>query len=183
MERAHRGIRKACEIDPLNAWAIAIDAFCSGLTDRIDEGVARARQAVALDPENFTARWALVWTLSGSGHQDAALHEADSALLMSGRAPRLLTEVAAIHAAQGNAAAAEAVYEELRGRAATGYVGWSEQAAAAASAGRLDEARRLVAQGIEARDPYLLFWKLPGWAPLRADAEAMKLLRSTGITG
>ena len=182
-ERAYRGISKACELDPLNAWALALDAFHAGLTDRIHDGVGKARQAVALDVENFTARWGLVWTLSAAGQYAEALHEAELALMMSGRAPRLLTEVAAIHAAQGNAAAAEAVYQELRGRASSAYVACSEQAAVAASAGRLDEARRLVEQAIQDRDPYLLFWKLPGWAPFRADAEAMNLLRSTGITG
>jgi TolB-like protein/Tfp pilus assembly protein PilF len=180
-ERTRRGIRKACELDPLNAWAIAIDGFCAGLTNRVDEAAAKARHAVSLDPDNFTARWVLVWTLSAAGQHETALHEADAALMMSGRAPRLLTEVAAIHAARGHVAEAEAVYQELRGRASTGFVGSSELGAAAASAGRMEEARRLVAQGIEARDTYLSFWKLPAWAAVRADAEGMRLLRSTGI--
>jgi tetratricopeptide (TPR) repeat protein len=182
-ERAGRGIRRACDLDPLNAWAIAIDAFCAGLTNRLDDGVARARQAVALDHDNFTARWALLWTLSASGQYDEALREAEPALMMSGRAPRLLAEVAAVHTARGDAAAAEAVYQELRGRARTAYVGWSEQAVTAASAGHLEEARRLLAKGIEARDPYVPFWKLPAWASIRADDEGMRLLRSTGIPG
>jgi len=180
-ERAGRGIRRACDLDPLNAWAIAIDAFCAGLSNRLDDGVARARQAVALDRDNFTAWWALIWTLSASGLYDDALREAEPALMMSGRAPRLLAEVAAIHTARGDAAAAEAVYQELRGRARTAYVGWSEQAVMAASAGHLEEARQLLAKGIEARDPYVPFWKLPAWASIRADEEGMRLLRSTGI--
>jgi TolB-like protein len=182
-ERAGRGIRRACDLDPLNAWAIAIDAFCAGLTNRLDHGVARARQAVTLDRDNFTAWWALIWTLSASGHYDEALREAEPALMMSGRAPRLLAEVAAVHAARDDAAAAEAVYQELRGRAHTAYVGWSEQAVAAASAGHLEEAQRLLVKGIEARDPYVPFWKLPAWASIRADEEGMRLLRSTGIPG
>ena len=79
-------------------------------------------------------------------------------------------------------AAAEAIYDELRTRAGTTYIGYAEQGAAAAAAGRLDEARALVAQAIAARDPYLVFWKLPAWAPFREDAEGMSALHRAGLT-
>ncbi len=100
---------------------------------------------------------------------------------MSGRNPRILTEMAAIYAARGDRTGAEGIYQELRTRAETGHVGLGEQAAAAVAAGRLDESRVLAARAIEARDPYLAFWKLPAWAPFRQDAEGMALLRATGL--
>jgi serine/threonine-protein kinase len=180
-ERALRDIRRARELDPLSAWVTAIESYCLALTNHHAEAAATAYRAVALDAENFTARWLLVWTLSGGGRFDEALAAAEPALAMSGRNPRILTEMAAIYAARGDRAGADAIYHELCTRAETSHVGLGEQAAAAAAAGRLDDARALVARAIDAREPYLAFWKLPGWAPFRQDAEGMVLLRATGL--
>ena len=74
-------------------------------------------------------------TLAGLARHDEALAAAEPALLMSGRDPRILAEVAAVHAARGDRTAAEAVHQEIQSRARTGYIGWAEQAAIAASAG------------------------------------------------
>lgn len=181
MERALHDLRKARRIDPLNAWVAAIHTFCLGFAGRLDDALAEARHAVELDAENFTARWSLVLTLAACARHDEALVAAEPALMMSGRHPRILAEVAGVHAARGDRDAAESVYQEIRLRARTGYVGWSEQGVVAAAAGHLNEARTLVARGVEARETYLMFWKLTAWAPFRRDAEALKILRSTGL--
>jgi serine/threonine-protein kinase len=180
VEQSLNDLRRARGIDPLNAWAAAMEAFCLFFVDRPAEALAAAREAVALDPDHFTARWTLVLTLAGLARHDEALAAAEPALLMSGRNPRILAEVAAVHAARGDRDAAEAVHQEVQGRARTGYIGLAEQGAIAAAAGHLEEARRLVEKAVEARDLFLLFWKLAAWAPLRTDPEGLKLLRSTG---
>ena len=91
-----------------------------------------------------------------------------------------LGRLAPSHCRLGNREAAEQIFQEITERARTGYVGWSEQGAIAASAGRLDEARTLVARGIEARESYVAFESCPAWGPLRADAEGRKLLDAAG---
>jgi Flp pilus assembly protein TadD len=121
-----------------------------------------------------------VWTLAAANRDIEALEAAEPALLMSGRGPRILAEIAASHSRMGNRDAAEKIYQEIMQRAQTTYVGWSEQGAIAASAGRLEEARALVARGIEARDSYLAFESCPAWSPLRADEEGRKLLDAAG---
>jgi TolB-like protein len=176
-----RDARRARELDPLNAWVVAIEAWCLFLTDRAEEAAATAYQAVALDRENFTAKWVLVFALAACRRYDECLAAAEPALSISGRNPRILTEIAAVHAARGNREDAETIYQELRNRAASAYVGFSEQGAAAASAGRLEEARALVRQGIDGHEPFLAFWKLPSWGPYRADAQGMALLRTTAL--
>src|SRR6185503_8082076 len=118
---------------------------------------------------NFTARWTLVVTLAWFGRDDDAERAAVPALAMSGRHGRILTDLAGIHAARGDVAAAEAVHVELRDRARSGHVGTGAQAAAAASAGHLELARELVAQAITARDPYLRFWKFPAFRSIWND--------------
>jgi len=180
-ERAFADLRTAMEIDPLNGWAVAINAFCLLLVGKCDEAIAEASRAADLNAENFTARWATVEALFAAGRHDDAIAAAEPALRMSGRHPQILAPLAAIHAARGDVAAAEAVHQELRSRAKTGYISWASQATVAACAGHLDDARTLVTRAVDAREPYLVFWKLATWGPLLANAECSAILRGTGL--
>jgi hypothetical protein len=38
-----------------------------------------------------------------------------------------------------------------------------------------------VQRAVEAREVFLLFWKLPSWKPLREDPEGRRILGSTGL--
>jgi eukaryotic-like serine/threonine-protein kinase len=171
----------ALRLDPLNAWVLAMRAIAYLLGDRPAEALAEAERGVAIDDGNFTVRWLHVAALAALGRQDEALAAAEPSLARSGRNAWLLAEVAAAHAARGDRAAAEAVHQELSDRAMTGYVGWAEQAAAAASAGHLTEARTMARKALAAREAYPLFWMLPAWRPLRGDPEGYTILRSTGL--
>ncbi len=171
----------AVRLDPLNAWVFAMRAIAFLFDDRPAEALAEVEYGLAIDETQFTVRWILVASLAALGRHDDALAAAEPALAMSGRNPWLLAEVAAVHAARGDRAAAEIVFQELRGRAMTGYVGWSEQAACAGSAGHLPEARAMARKALAGREAFCLFWKLPAWGPLRADAEGYAILRSTGL--
>jgi serine/threonine-protein kinase len=173
-------LERATAIDPLNAWAFALRAWSHSSVADHDEAVRLARHAIALDPAAFTGRWALVWTLAAAGRDADSLEAAEPALAMSGRGVRILCEMAASHARLGNREAAESLYEEVMVRARTGYVGWSEQAAIAASAGRIAPARELLRRGIEARESYLSFESCPAWQPLRDDDEGRRLLDAAG---
>lgn len=179
-ELALGDLQTATRIDPLNAWAAALRAWSLSSTSRHAEAVAEARHAIELDPAAFTGRWSLVWTLAAMGSDAEALEAAEPALLMSGRGSRVLAEVAASHCRLGNREAADQIFQEITERARAGYVGCSEQGAIAASAGRLDEARTLVARGIAARESYVAFESCPAWGPLRADAEGRRMLDAAG---
>jgi serine/threonine protein kinase len=176
-------VRRARARDPLSAWALSVESMCLACIGRVDDAITRAERAVAMDPENFTAHWTLVLTLAWNGRHDEALRAAVPALAMSGRHPRLLSEVAAIHAARRETSAAQAIHHELRERARSEHIGLAEQAAVAASAGNLDEARRLIREALAARDPYLRFWKFPAWRTVWADAECAALLRNSALFG
>ena len=173
-------LERATSIDPLNAWAFALRAWSHSSVADHEEAVRLARHAIDLDPAAFTGRWALVWTLAAAGRDAEALDAANPALAMSGRGLRILCEMAASHARLGNRAAAESLYEEVVVRRRTGYVGWSEQAAIAASAGRIADARDLLRRGIEARESYLSFESCPAWQPLRADDDGRRMLDAAG---
>ena len=173
-------LERATSIDPLNAWAFALRAWSHSSVADHAEAVRLARHAIDLDPAAFTGRWALVWTLAGAGRDVEALEAAEPALTMSRRGVRILCEMAASHARLGNRDAAESLYREVSERAHTSYVGWSEQAAVAASAGRIADARELLRRGIEARESYVGFESCPAWLPMRTDDEGRRMLDAAG---
>jgi TolB-like protein/Tfp pilus assembly protein PilF len=180
-DRFQGDILRARRLDPLNPWVMAVHSLTLTVWKRHDEAVDLARRALAIDAENFSAHWTLVVALSAAAQYDEALVRADAGLMMSGRHPRILTEVAQIHAACGRVDGAEAVYRELRGRAETTYVPWCEQGVAAASAGHVDESRDLMAKALAARDRYISFWQLPAWSRFREDADSLAMIRSIGL--
>ncbi|CAN5719485.1 hypothetical protein BH18ACI5_BH18ACI5_25740 [soil metagenome] len=150
-------IYRARTLDPLNAWVLAVESMSLACIGRLPEAVAAGERAVAMDENNFTAHWTTVVALAWSGRDDDALRAAEPALATSGRHPRVLAEVAAIHAARGDVAAANDIHLALRERVRFGHIGCAEQAAVAASA-----ARRLLADAIAARDPDLPILAVPG---------------------
>jgi TolB-like protein len=180
-ERAFADLHLALRLDPLNAWVCAMLGLAQVLTGQLVAALASARHAVHLDGGNFTARWAEVISLSMLQRYDEGIAAATDALSMSGRHLWLLAEMAAIYGAQGNQAAAEAIHLELSERAESGYVGWAERAAVAASAGHLDLARSWVRKAVDLHDLYTRLWRIGAWQAARADSECDRILRSSGI--
>jgi serine/threonine-protein kinase len=180
-ERSLQDIRRAGAIDPLNAWVAGILGMTLCLAGRLEEGLAESRRAVALDPANFTSRWALLNALAELGRHDELEQESEAALAMSGRHPVLLGILAASRAARSDREGAEAVHQEVSGRARTQYVSWSQQAVIAASAGRVGEARPLMVRAVAEREPGFVFWKMAGWSAFRADPEGRQILLASGV--
>jgi serine/threonine-protein kinase len=173
-------VRAARSIDPLSSWAAAIEVFVLLSLRRDEDAVRVGHEAVSLDPGAFTARWALVWALSALGRDDEALALARETLPMSGRNPRILTEMAALHVRRGEPGAVQEILDELMHRSTTGYVENSVLGCVAAAAGRHAEARALLSRGMAEHEPYVEFSQSPAWAPFRADPEGRALLEAAG---
>ncbi|AHG93294.1 protein kinase (plasmid) [Gemmatirosa kalamazoonensis] len=180
LARALQDLRAARRADPLNAWAAALESFSLSCVGLHEDALRSARQAVSLDAHAFTGRWALVWALSSLGRDDEALAVAEETLPMSGRNPRVLAEMAAIHARHEDAGAVRAILDELRTRAAGAYVESSVLGCVFAAAGELAEARALVARGIAEHDTGWQFSKSPAWAPFKSDPAGAAMLRALG---
>ena len=180
LAQALQHLRVARRADPLNAWAAAIESLSLSCVGLHEDAVREARHAVALDPHAFTGRWALVWTLSVLRRDDDAMAAAREALSMSGRNPRILTELAAIHARRGEQSAVETILDELRHRATTGFIEWSLLGSVHAAHGDMPKARELVARGIGEHENYFQFAKSPAWAPFRSDPEGAAMLGAIG---
>jgi len=168
---------KARRLDPLNAWAAALHAMSLATLGRAEDALRTARESVELDHNAFTGRWVLVWTLSLLGRDEEALAAAEETLAMSGRNPRVLAEIAAIHARRGERASAKRILTELEERAKSGYVELSVIGAVRAALGDVDEARALVARGIAEHEMAWQFASSPAWAAFLADPVGLKMLR------
>jgi serine/threonine-protein kinase len=180
LARALQHLRTARRADPLNAWAAALESFSLSCVGLHEDALLSARQAVSLDAHAFTGRWALVWALSTLGRDDEALAIAEETLPMSGRNPRILAEMAAIHARREDSSAVRAILDELRTRAASAYVESSILGCVAAAAGDFAQARALVAGGIAEHETSWQFAKSPAWAPFKSDPAGAALLRAHG---
>jgi tetratricopeptide (TPR) repeat protein len=180
MAQALQHLETARRLDPLNAWAGALHALSLACVGRLDDALPLARESVELDHNAFTGRWALVWILSALGRGDEALSIAMETLPMSGRNPRILLEMAAIYARRGQREAAARILEELQGRASTGYVELTVLGAVHAALGSMDEARALLARGIEEHEVGWQFARSPAWEAMRSDPEGNAMLRAFG---
>jgi serine/threonine-protein kinase len=183
-KRIHESLRdleRARVLDPLNGWAAAMQAISLACVDRLDEALDAARASVELDHNAFTGRWAMVWVLSALGRNDEAIAATTDALAMSGRHPRILSELASIHSRHGELELVRGILAELLDRASKGYVEQTVLGTVHACLGEMAEARRLVALGIEQHEIWWQFAKAPSWGPFRADAEGLTMLRSHGF--
>ena len=180
VELIYERIRRSRELDPLNAWVMSVEALDMALIGRPDEAIAASARAIAADPENFTAHWSRVVALAAAGLDSEAVRAAEQAPAIFHRHPSILAELAAIRARQDHRVAAETIFQNLQETAKTSYVGAAVRAAVAASAGRSDDARELLAQAISERDAYLTFYKLPACRFLRDDPKCRDLLAEMG---
>ena len=174
-------LETARRLDPLNGWVPAMQALSLACAGQLDAALDAAHASVELDHNGFTGRWATVWVLSALGRDDEAIAAANDALAMSGRHPRMLSELAAIHARRCERDTVRGILAELEDRATKGFVEQSVLGSVHACLGEMTEARRLVALGIEQHEVWWQFAKSPGWAPFRADAEGATMLGKYGF--
>ncbi len=174
-------IARARALDPLSAWAMAIEAMVLVLVGRDQEAIETATKAVATDPNNFTAHWARVFTLAQQDRFAEAEDAAQPGLAMSARHPMLLADLATVHARKGEIEKAESIYQELTERSKTAFITPGARAVAAAAAGHMTEARALLAQALADRDAYVVFNKLAAWRPIWDDPECAAMLRNSAL--
>jgi len=181
IESSFRDLERARGLDPLNGWVPALQALSLASVGRLDEALEAAHASVELDHNAFTGRWALVWVLSALDRRDEAIAAATDALAMSGRHPRMLAEVAAIHARNGELDQVRGILAELDERATKSFVEHTVLGSVHACLGEMGEARREVSLGIEQHEVWWQFASSPGWAPFRGDPEGAEMLRKRGF--
>ena len=165
--------REVAASDPLSAYAHSNAAMALGWVGRLREAEVEARRAVELDPSSTFAHWSLLHALALDGKIDKTVSALASASARIGRHPWFLMALSIAFARGGQPGSADAVYQELSGRAKFEYVQPTVLAVAAAMCGRIDDSLRLFEEAVDLGDPMvvaMVSWPgikplhgLPGW--------------------
>jgi hypothetical protein len=144
-----------------------------GWVGRLREAEVEARRAVELDQSSTFAHWSLLHALALDGKIDKTVSALASASARIGRHPWFLMALSIAFARGGQPGSADAVYQELSGRAKFEYVQPTVLAVAAAMCGRIDDSLRLFEEAVDLGDPMvvaMVSWPgikplhgLPGW--------------------
>jgi len=143
---AERFFNLAVERNPANAEPYFWLGLCVGVSGRLDEGLAYAREAARLEPHSANGRAAIGWPLLMARRYDEAAAELAAAVAL-GDSPFALWSYGMVLSTLGrhdDAVAAHRTAVELTGGRYTHYV--ALLAGALALGGKRDEARTLLAE-------------------------------------
>jgi TolB-like protein/cytochrome c-type biogenesis protein CcmH/NrfG len=177
--------KRALESDPLSSYAHAVYGHTCAFAGECAEAVQASRRAVELDSESYLARVMHQEVLHFTGKLKESVAAGQLALAMSGRHPWSMVFLALTFFESGKAADADAVYEEMLGRARHQYLSPALLAFAAAAASREDEVIRHTREAVEIRDPQcqFVFSRHAPWsARLYADRRFREIISSMGRT-
>jgi serine/threonine-protein kinase len=154
--------------DPLSAYATTIHAMVLCFAGRAEEAVAHAVRATELDPQSVVAWWHRQVIVGWSGDHAASVAAGERALELSSRGAYQVGSMAAEYGRVGDVTSARALYDELRARAARGWVPPTVLAQAAVACGQQDEALDLLTCAVDEHDSMF-----PGRAAFR-DYDAIR---------
>jgi tetratricopeptide (TPR) repeat protein len=177
--------KRALESDPLSSYAHAVHGHTCAFAEKFVEAVQASTRAVELDSESYLARVLHQEVLYFSGKLAESVAAGQLALSMSGRHPWSMVFLALTFSELGKAEEADAVYEEMLGRAGHQYLSPALLALAAAAASREDDVIRHAREAVEIRDPHcqFVFSRYTPWsADLYADPRFCEIISSMGRT-
>jgi eukaryotic-like serine/threonine-protein kinase len=179
---AERELRAAIEQDPQSAYAYTSLAVSLTFARRGTDAIALADRAIELDANSFYAQWARLMAIALLGRHDEVLASARRMSERFGRHPWILMAVSIVAQRAGRPATAEAVYNEVTGRAALEYVQRPILAIAAINSGREEEAYRFLHESVRERDALLAALALdwPGFDSVRGTPEFDAVLAEMG---
>jgi eukaryotic-like serine/threonine-protein kinase len=174
-------VERALRDDPLSSICAAHGSIGLSIMSRHDEAFRLSTRAAELNPASFAAQLSLMLSQTWGGNFAEALAASGPVLQVSGRHPWALSALTKAFAGLGDLARAQAVDDELRARAKTGYVQCTWLALSALALGRIDEAMQLTFRSVTESDAFgPWFLRFPGTEALRAHPRFPELARLVG---
>ena len=155
LEEAHGHMATARELDPLSPAMPALEAMGRFIAGELEESVAAAEAALALQPDFLVALWTSAQSLSWLGRHEPAIEVLERVVTDTRRGPLFLGMLGGAYARAGRRESAEAVLEELERRRSEEYVTPAAPLQVALGLDDRDAAKRWLEACIEDHTPPL----------------------------
>jgi tetratricopeptide (TPR) repeat protein len=139
-------------------------------------------RAIELDPKLWIAHRSLGLVFTEQGRYDEAVAVFEQALIVSNRHPWIVSYLAEIHRRAGRTQEVDALYAEITGRAARGYIQPLFRAYISATTGRMDEAFDWLERAYRERNSIPPMNYFASSRPISEDPRFPELLARTGVT-
>ncbi len=182
-EEAQSAVRRARELEPLQAVHHALSAQVAFNARDYAAAVQFARQAIVLDPGFWIGYLQLGQAHEQLGNSDLALDALQNAGRLSGGNSKVVALRGYLFAKMGRTDEALEVLNTLQAVARERYVPLYAMALVHAGLGEQDKALEQLERGFDTRDVHLIFLPVdPKWDAFRADARFLSLVRRCGFT-
>ena len=176
-------IRRARELDPLNARTSALEGAFLINAGRADEALARLGKTLELEPDYWFARQYAASAYIEKGTFAEAIAESRKARERSGVSTRPVAFLGYALAKSGKRAEARVELERLLKLSTERYVSPYNIAMIYHGLGEREETLAWLERGYQQREPRMVFLKVePKWASLRGDRRFEALLQRLGFT-
>jgi len=182
-EEAQSAVRRARELEPLNAAHHALSAQVAFNARDYSQAVQFARQATVVDPESWIGYLQLGQAQQQLGNADLALDALQAAGRFSGGNSKVIALRGYLFAKLGRTGEAREVLDTFEAISRERYVPPHAMALVHAGLGQQDPALEFLERAYEARDVHLIFLPVdPKWDAFRSDVRFLALLGRCGFT-
>ena len=182
IDEALAEINRAQELDPLSLFISSNRGFILENARRYEESIEQLRRVIEIDPDNYQANWALAHTYIDKKEFDNAIHAAERAVTVSGRAPAALGVLGLAYGLAGRKGEANKVLTELLEQQQHRYVSPMAITFVYIGLGNKDQAFAWLEKAYQERSNPMAFFKVwPTVDPLRSDPRFVDLLRRIGV--
>jgi DNA-binding winged helix-turn-helix (wHTH) protein/tetratricopeptide (TPR) repeat protein len=184
LPRARKAIQRGRNIDPLSALTASLRCVAHELAGEFEEEVEVARQAVELRPNRIFGYWNLGVASVFLGDAEGGIAALRRAVALSANGPAMRALLAWALVRGGRAQEGAALLAELDASASSTFVSPCQRATVLGALGDLPAGLRRIEEGVEQRDPWVLFMDAdPRYAPFRnepAFTAIVEKVRSAG---
>jgi TolB-like protein/DNA-binding winged helix-turn-helix (wHTH) protein/tetratricopeptide (TPR) repeat protein len=180
-EEALSWARRARELDPLGDSGVEI-GWILFQAHRYEGALHEYRSALAVRPDDITARWYLGFVLIANGQPEEAIPVLEKVVSDSGRSAGAIAILVRAYAHAGRRPDALRLVEELKRRKQTSYIPAAAFVNAYLGLGDNEQAFASLEQAYQEQSNILQFLKLhPFFDPLREDPRFADLVRRVGL--
>jgi adenylate cyclase len=174
--------KRAVDLDPLSAGALAYLAQFEYRQNRLEEAILLSNRALELDLANFLAHWTLGLVYSRQRDIEAAIQEVEQAVALSEQSAWILATLHNMYLRAGRVEEATAVMSGLEKRANECYIPPGSFAIMHFGLGNVELAMDWYEKAAEDRDPIALMLETePGLGRLRSHPRYQMLRRKMGL--